>query len=381
MRVPAVLAAIPLLAGAAAGVLLVEFTPERFGVAAAFAAALALLAGSGFLADRVDWGVVASVVIGCALAGFSMGSSRARELNAAPLADWAWDGRQALSDSDPVIIEGRLRDDAAISGYGASLIIDVSLVGGKAVDVRGGVRLTVGGAVPASAVERWRAGRVVRMPALLRQPTTFQNPGVPGRKEGAGSPRYCPSRVGEECGAGRGGATRLGARGTGVRDARLGARRDPPARRTRAPDLRRDRHFDSHRRSDRPFGRGRAAASGRRHLPRHCDIRREHRDSHRRARVRRSRVPRPLSRRCAGVHSHPAVLRAGRWRFAVRIARRRRRSGLSVRGDCRSSWRAAECGRRRRDPWCCRCPGERSRRRLPAVVRRDSGNHPRRTGR
>ena len=182
MRVPAVLAAIPLLAGAAAGVLLVEFTPERFGVAAAFAAALALLAGSGFLADREDWCVVASVVIGCALAGFSMGTSRARELNATPLADWASDGRQALSDSDPVIIEGRLRDDAAISGYGASLVIDVSRVvaAGKVVDVRGGVRVTVGGAVPASAVERWRAGRVVRMPALLRHPTTFQNPGVPG---------------------------------------------------------------------------------------------------------------------------------------------------------------------------------------------------------
>ena len=147
-------------------------------------AALSLLAGSGFLADRMDWGVVASVAMGCALSGFSMGTSCARELYAPPLADWALEGRATL-DSDPVMVEGRLRDDAALAGYGASLVIDVSRVVavGRVVDVRGGVRVTVGGAVTPSAAGRWRAGRLVRMPALLRQPTTFHNPGVPDERK------------------------------------------------------------------------------------------------------------------------------------------------------------------------------------------------------
>ncbi len=179
MRAPAVLAAAPLLAGAAAGVFLAETTPERFVLACAAGSALALIAGCAFLADRLDWAVIAAVVFGCALAGFSMGTSCTRALYAPSVASWfdATVGR----DPDPVVLEGVLREDAATADYGASLVLDVRRVAaaGKTHEVRGGVRVVVGGAVPPSAVARWRAGRVLRMSVLLRRPSTFLDPGVP----------------------------------------------------------------------------------------------------------------------------------------------------------------------------------------------------------
>ena len=159
MRVPAVLAAAPLLAGAAAGVVLAESTPERFVLASTAAAALALIAGCAFLADRLDWAVAATVVIGCALAGFSMGTSCTRELYGPSVAGWFDD--TLGEDPDPVILDGVLREDAAITDYGASLVLDVRRVAaaGETRDVRGDVRVVVGGAVPPSEIVRWRASR------------------------------------------------------------------------------------------------------------------------------------------------------------------------------------------------------------------------------
>lgn len=179
MRAPAVLAAAPLLAGAAAGVFLAETTPERFVLASTASAALALIAGCAFLADRLDWAVIATVVFGSALAGFSMGTSCTRSLYAPSVASW-FDATVG-KDPDPVVLEGVLREDAATAAYGASVLLDVRRVAaaGQTHEVRGGVRVVVGGAVPTSAVARWRAGRVVRMSVLLRRPSTFHDPGVP----------------------------------------------------------------------------------------------------------------------------------------------------------------------------------------------------------
>ena len=182
MRAPAVLAAVPLLAGSAAGVLLAGPTPERFILASAAAAVFALIAGTGFLSLRSAEGVSAAVVIGCAAAGFSSGASTVRFLYAPPLLQWfhAHDGDR----SEPVTLDGRLRDDAASAESGVSLVFDVTAVcasrceEGEQAPVRGGVRLSVGGAVPLAAVARWRAGRRVRLPALLRSPAVYRNPGV-----------------------------------------------------------------------------------------------------------------------------------------------------------------------------------------------------------
>ena len=111
-----------------------------------------------------------------------MGTSRARELNAAPLADWASDGRQALigfRPGDHRRASARRCGDFGVWGVAGNRR-QPGCGCGKVVDVRGGVRVTVGGAVPASAVERWRAGRVVRMPVLLRQSDDVPEPGRPG---------------------------------------------------------------------------------------------------------------------------------------------------------------------------------------------------------
>lgn len=180
MHVPASLLAVPLLAGAAAGVLLVDHAPERLILAAAAAAVLCVLAAAGFYADDLTAGVVIAIVAGAAAAGYSSGASRARALYAPSLL--AWFDASVTGESDPVLVEGLLRDDAAVVEYGALLTIDVQRAGvgsGERSAVRGGVRLTVGGAPSASAVAAWRAGRAVRLPVTLRRPLTFSNPGVP----------------------------------------------------------------------------------------------------------------------------------------------------------------------------------------------------------
>ena len=49
---------------------------------------------------------------------------------------------------------------------------------GARTAVRGGVRLTVVGAASVGQIRSWRAGRTVSVPASLRRPLTFSNPGV-----------------------------------------------------------------------------------------------------------------------------------------------------------------------------------------------------------
>jgi competence protein ComEC len=82
--------------------------------------------------------------------------------------------------ADPVILEGILRQDASSTPFGASLSLDVRAIRLKrqTVAVSGGVIASVSGALAATRLENWRAGRVVRAPVLLREPTTFANPGL-----------------------------------------------------------------------------------------------------------------------------------------------------------------------------------------------------------
>ncbi len=46
------------------------------------------------------------------------------------------------------------------------------------IDVQGGVIATISGDLAATRLDDWRAGRVVRIPALLREPTTLGNPAL-----------------------------------------------------------------------------------------------------------------------------------------------------------------------------------------------------------
>ena len=189
MRVPALLVALPLLAGAAAGGLLREFIPDHLLLASAAAAVLCVVAGAGFFTDDEAAGVVAAVAIGSLFAGLSSGASAARSLYSPTLLAWhdASDG-----DGGPVILEGRLRDDVV----GTLLEIDVERAcrrAGECAPVRGGVRLAMGGAFDPRSV-RWWAGRRLRVSALLRRPATFENPGLAG--EGRALARRGVSLVG-----------------------------------------------------------------------------------------------------------------------------------------------------------------------------------------
>ena len=179
MRVPAALAAIPLLTGAAAGVLLEASAPERLILAAAFAALLCLLAGLAFHADGDARAVVVAVVCGAGAAGYATAAAQSRAMSAPTLLTWF--DANAATDSRPVTLVGKLRDDGADVGYGVLLTVDVDEAGvGKRPGVKldGGVRLTVVGTASPDRVSVWRAGRTIRVPASLRRPITFSNPGA-----------------------------------------------------------------------------------------------------------------------------------------------------------------------------------------------------------
>lgn len=178
------LAAVPLLAGTAGGLLLVDGIPQHLVLASAAAAVFALIAGCGFLALRYDVAVLLAIGIGCAGAGVCAGASSARYLYRTPLVEWS---HANVGDAaDPFTVVGILREDGSVTDYGASLTVDaVTICAGRCGDshsevpVAGGLRLSVGGAVSHGDVRRWRAGRMVRLPALLRAPASFRNPGIP----------------------------------------------------------------------------------------------------------------------------------------------------------------------------------------------------------
>jgi competence protein ComEC len=183
VRVPAALLAIPLLAGASAGVLLFDGIPDRLILVSAFAALLAALAAAGFFAADELLAALACVALGSLLAGYSMAAASTRELLSPSLLSWF--DSLAGETGEPVVLEGTLRDDAPLFEYGAALTLNVDSaapVGAAPLRRRGGVRLIVGGDPPRESVSEWRAGRRVRVTAILRYPASFSNPGVPDER-------------------------------------------------------------------------------------------------------------------------------------------------------------------------------------------------------
>lgn len=179
MRVPTVYVALPLLTGACAGVLLVDAISPAVTVAAAGGTALALIAAVGFLVEHERDGVIAAVVLGALLAGCASGASTTRQLYEPELLAWFLEGGEG--DSDPVILTGLLRADADAGAGAVMLTLDVREVEVRSTPrrLRGGVRLFVAGDPPPERVAEWRAGRTIRLSAILRLPVTFSDPGVP----------------------------------------------------------------------------------------------------------------------------------------------------------------------------------------------------------
>src|SRR5919108_1828097 len=85
---------------------------------------------------------------------------------------------------EPVMIEGRLRADAAPTATGVVLRADVARVwlGPCPEPADGGVSVTVVGTLHGDSLSQWTTGRVVRMPALLRRPARYLNWGLPDQE-------------------------------------------------------------------------------------------------------------------------------------------------------------------------------------------------------
>ena len=170
MRVPAALAAIPLLAGSTLSLLIWPAPGPDLPVTGAGAAALALLAAA---AERDRAAVCTWIVAGCFLAGLTLGCGAAGRAYEPSLLRWF-----ALHQPrDPVLLEGTLREDAIPTPQGVSLSLNVERAGAQ--EVAGGVRVSIGGSLSAAHAGEWRRGRRVRMPVLLRRPTVYRDPGVP----------------------------------------------------------------------------------------------------------------------------------------------------------------------------------------------------------
>lgn len=187
MYAPALLLAVPLLAGSAAAFLLFDPLTPTPELLVSGASILGLIGAFGAYAtdDRATAPVL--MAIAAALAGFSLGISDARRVYATPLARWFEEAAPATA----VPLSGVLVEDAAVTPSGASLLVDVSSiepphesgVGGHVRPrVSGGVRLSVTGTLIEGRVREWRAGRAIRVPAFLRPASTYLNPGTPDER-------------------------------------------------------------------------------------------------------------------------------------------------------------------------------------------------------
>jgi competence protein ComEC len=170
---------VALVCGAALGL---SFRAAPAGVAAALAlgAALSVVGWK----ERVAPAFVAAALFTFAASGYALASTAFYRATHAPLrsALIAAGGTRAVSDApgDPVTLIGTLEADASPSESGVRLSIDVARLvrDGREYRAAGGVLLTVAGDAPVASVEQWRQGRTVRLPAQLRRPSRYLNPGA-----------------------------------------------------------------------------------------------------------------------------------------------------------------------------------------------------------
>ncbi len=180
--------AIAAAAGTAAGVFADPFwmSPARWLLSAAGLVAFACAS-----CQRMTWALRSSLVglaAACALLASAAQDAAfhppLRNLLEQRLGGFAIEDVDAPRHDTPIVVEGRLAADAAITDSGALLRLHVERVwiGPCPEPAPGGVSLTVTGTLAADAVGEWRAGRRVRAPALLRRPARYLNDGVPDQE-------------------------------------------------------------------------------------------------------------------------------------------------------------------------------------------------------
>ena len=166
----AALPALTLIAGTAIGWIL----PER-------ASSLLLLTLGGATCGAVwawqsrsqPW--FSAAVAGVFVSGGALLSADAWREASRPGLRLAFDARAAGEGRASVVLTGVLREDAAERPAGVSLSLDVIAIDDEPVN--GGVLLTVAGDLARGLAREWRAGRTLKMPAEIRRPTRYLNPG------------------------------------------------------------------------------------------------------------------------------------------------------------------------------------------------------------
>ena len=171
---PAILLAIPLLAGVVAGALAGGGAHLALVVLAiAWSIAGIALWRTPVMADMPSaWRAVhvLAIVVGSGAAGVAIGSDAAERMASPTILTWF---HESASRDDPVPLTGVLRDDAT----GMTVTIDVLDVDRQ--KVAGAVRATVTGSLALGGQTEWRAGRTVAINVLLREPIDYRDPGVP----------------------------------------------------------------------------------------------------------------------------------------------------------------------------------------------------------
>jgi competence protein ComEC len=173
MTAPALWVAVTLVAGVVAGAAGVWplLIPLTVVVAAWGSAGVALWRG----AVRT---FAAATCIGCLATGITFGAVAAREAANASLLSWY---HTSVDADRPAHAVALLREDAARGASGITLSIDITIING--LNVAGGARVAVTGAIATEAAPAWRAGRTVAMDVLLREPLDYRDPGVPSDRE------------------------------------------------------------------------------------------------------------------------------------------------------------------------------------------------------
>jgi len=134
--------------------------------------------------ERVSLAFAAAALFTFSASGYALASTAVYRALHAPLrsALLAAAGPRAVSDApgDPVTLVGTLDADASPSSSGVRLSIEVmrAVIDGREHDASGGVLLTVAGDAPPARIEEWRRGRTLRLPAQLRRPSRYLNPGA-----------------------------------------------------------------------------------------------------------------------------------------------------------------------------------------------------------
>lgn len=173
MQYPAAIPAIGLYAGVSAGIL---FLPA---VSPCLLLGILGCAVLSFLLER-ERATAVLICIGFVAAGAALGhdadsAARHQQLRA--------DFERHTSPAQHQLflkVEGRLRSDALTGPSGVTLdvLIDRLALDGSVRATSGGALISVGGQPASDRILQWRAGRRVALPATLRAPTKYLDPGA-----------------------------------------------------------------------------------------------------------------------------------------------------------------------------------------------------------